>query len=322
MNAELPDWIANVPMKTVGVLCASHIFGKNIESRQVLLSGKRYLYNAVENVVGYVLNPILPRVTFDPDDENMALGEAGKALRNIRDCFNYIFLVQVEYFKILRKIWPDRFKMPGSGADFNINMFSAKGPTLINSERRYLILSKIDGAQPFDLKLDWNADFDWVEDNVRRYFRRRLRQAQEAYANTVELAAWYSGCDKGLIIPLKTIMDDLSRYFEHLGRAAYFMARKEGRENAAPTIREHLVQSVHHLEQFIVDMLRLNVYTIIKHDKERLSDTHLAEVIRVRSTDESYGGQEQFETLRESYLSVLDVVYQEIAFRPAATVGA
>ena len=316
--SSMPEWIRQVPLKTVGVLCATHIFGKNIESRQIVLAGKRYFHNAVENVVGYVLNPILPAIDTagadapkDPD--------AATALRNIRDCFNFIFHIQVEYFKVLAKLRPERFRSKRTGTEFNLNQFMAKGPTLINSEKRYLILAKIDGAQPYDLNLDWNAEFDWVDDYVRERFRRSLSHAQDAYANTLHLGEWYTGRDKNLIIPLKTIMDDLSEYFEHLGLAAYLMARngKRRSDDNVMLIRDNLMETCRHLERFTIDMLRVTVFSIVKHDLDRLDDRTLDGVVRVRAEDESYVGRNGYETRHDSYSAMIDRLYEAVGYTAA-----
>ena len=313
MTSSLPEWIANVPLKTVGVLCATHIFGKNIESRQIVLAGKRYFHNAVENVVNYVLNPILPVLQSSLDQSNT---EAETALRNIRDCFNYIFHIQVEYFKILQRLKPDEFKSKRTGAEFNLNQFMAKGPTLLNSEKRYLILAKIDGAQPFDLHLDWQAEFDWIEDSIRDLFHERLVRAQDAYADTLHLGEWYGARDKNLILPLRTIMDDLSEYFEHLGTAAYLMARnaKKPRYEFIMQIRENLLATCRHLERFCVDMMRLNVFSIVKHDLERLTCKDIDAVVRVRATEEASPGHDGFARRFEEYGDILPELYQRIGF--------
>ena len=182
MTNNLPKWIANVPLQSVGVLCATHIFGKNIESRQIALAGKRYFHNAVENVVGYILNPILPR--FDKIANFEQCGPAESiALRHVLDCFNFIFHIQVEYFKILARLYPERLRSRKTGIDLNINQFMAKGPTLLNSEKRYLILARLDGVQPYDLNLNWNAEFDWIDDLMHERFHNRLLQAQDRYAD-------------------------------------------------------------------------------------------------------------------------------------------
>ena len=315
MTSNMPEWLRQVPLKTVGVLCATHIFGKNIESRHIVLAGKRYFHNAVENVVGYVLNPILPKL--DGDTLDNPEPHAAAALANVRDCFNFIFHIQVEYFKTLSRLFPDRFRSKKTGAEFNLNQFMAKGPTLINSEKRYLILSRVDGAQPFDLDLDWGADFNWIDDDIRRLFRSRLRLAQDVYAETLTLGKWYAGRDRNLIIPLKTIMDDLSEYFEHLGLAAYAMA-KNGRhpsdENLA-AIRENLVATCRHLERFTMDLLRLGVFSIIKHDLDRLGEQNIGRVIRVRAEDESYAVRSGFDTRYIEYEDTLHGLYEAIGYK-------
>ena len=319
-TANMPEWLRQVPLKTVGVLCATHIFGKNIESRQIVLAGKRYFHNAVENVVGYVLNPILPPLT----SAQMANPDSGAmvALRNIRDCFNFIFHIQVEYFKAWARLKPERFRSKKTGAEFHLNQFMAKGPTLINSEKRYLLLSRIDGAQPFDLNLNWNAEFDWIEDAIRERFRNRLRLAQEAYADTLRLGEWYSRREKNLIIPLKTIMDDLSEYFDHLGLAAYLMAKKGSRnseENVAG-IRSNLLETCRHLERFTIDMLRMNVFSIVKHDLERVGEQALDDVVRVRAGDESDIGQLGFGFRHEEYAGLLSELYRAVGFESESKV--
>lgn len=315
MTANLPDWTAHVPLKTVGVLCATHIFGKNIETRHTVLAGKRRFHNAVESVVGYILNPILPSFAADAAGEDH---DAEASLRNIRDCFGYIFHIQVEYFKLLQKLMPDRFRSKKTGAEFHLNQFSAKGPTLINSERRYLILSKIDGAQPYDLDLDWNAEFDWLEDAIRDLFRDRLFMAQDAYADTLRLGEWYSARDKNLILPLKTIMDDLSEYFDHLGLAAYLMARNGRRRDEAntPLIRENLLETCRHLERFCIDMMSMNVFSIVKHDLERLGSERVEKIIRVRAGDSAYAGHYGFQRRREEYTDLLVDLYEAVEFSP------
>lgn len=310
---NLPAWIGNVPLRTAGVLAAVHIFGKNIESRQIVLAGKRYFHNAVENVVGYVLNPILPPLHTDGDLDE----EAVTALRNIRDCFNYIFQIQIEYFKILTRLRPERFRNRKTGAEFNLNQFAAKSPTLLNSEKRYLILSKVDGAQPFDLDINWNAEFDWVDDTVRVLFHKRLLAAQEAYADILQLGEWYASRDKNLIIPIRTIMDDLSEYFEHLGLAAYLMARKSHKRNGdadAGTIRNHLIEACRHLGRFAVDLLRMSVFSIVKHDLAFLGDSRLDAVIRTRAEDESFDGPNGFEIRHQRYGALLDKLYAAIGY--------
>lgn len=311
--SSMPEWLRQVPLKTVGVLCATHIFGKNIESRQIVLAGKRYFHNAVENVVAYVLNPILPPIA-GPDGK--VDKEAAAALRNVRDCFNFIFHIQVEYFKLLSKLRPDAFKSKRTGAVLHLNQFMAKGPTLINSEKRYLILSRIDGAQPYELDLDWEAEFDWTGDDIRRRFRLRLAQAQDAYAAALRLGDWYAGRDRNLIMPLRTIMDDLSEYFEHLGLAAYLMAKngKKPADENRDMIREHLTATCRHLERFCVDMQRISVFSIVKHDLERLPDANLAGVIRVRAEDEGYAGRDGADKRHEDYSVLLGDLYRAIGF--------
>ena len=316
--SSMPEWIRQVPLKTVGVLCATHIFGKNIESRQILLAGQRYFHNAVENVVAYVLNPILPPLDNIPPGTTPD-AEAATALRNIRDCFNFIFHIQVEYFKLLLRLKPEGFKSKRTGAVFNLNQFMAKGPTLINSEKRYLILSRVDGAQPYDLDLDWNVEFDWVDDSIRRRFRRRLAQAQDAYADTLNLGEWYAGRDKNLIIPLKTIMDDLSEYFEHLGLAAYLMARngKRRTDMNLAQIRGNLIDACRHLERFTVDMLRVGVFSIVKHDLDRLDENNLDAVIKVRADDDKHVGYGGFDNRYEGYREILNRLYHVVGFSVA-----
>ena len=322
MTTNLPEWLKNVPLKTVGVLCATHIFGKNIESRQIVLAGKRYFHNAVESVVGYVLNPVLPALDMSADEPEACAGDAALALRNVRDCFNFIFHIQVEYFKILNRLFPARFKSRRTGSEFNLNQFMAKGPTLINSEKRYLILSKIDGTQPYDLNLDWNAEFDWVEERIRENFRDRLLLAQEAYADTLRLGEWYSGRDKNLIIPLKTIMDDLSEYFDHLGLAGYLMARngKRRSDENIQLIRENLLETCRHLERFTVDMLRMNVFSVVKHDMDKLDEDVMDAVIRVRAGDDAYVGHYGFEARHEEYATLLARLYDAAGFRTESSV--
>jgi hypothetical protein len=316
MTSSLPEWLGNVPLKTVGVLCATHIFGKNIESRQIVLAGKRYFHNAVENVVGYVLNPILPPLE-PPDGAPSSLGgEATTALRNIRDCFNYIFHIQVEYFKILQRLRPEGFRSK-SGVEFNLNQFMAKGPTLINSEKRYLILSRVDGAQPYDLRLNWNAEFDWVDDALRERFRDRLHLAQEAYAAILRMGEWYyGGRDKNLILPLKTIMDDLSEYFEHLGLAAYLMTRKLDRNSpeTRELIRDNLIETCRHLERFCINMLRVNVFSIVKHDLDRLDAASIDAGVRARAVDESYVGRDGFDHRHREYATILGKLFHRIGY--------
>lgn len=318
MSSNLPSWMENVPLKTVGVLCAVNIFGKNVETRHIALTGKRYLHNAAESVVHYVLNPMLP--SLDPpggNPENLT-GERETALRNVRDCFNFIFHIQVEYFKTLKKLRPERFQSKKTGNDFNLNMFAGKSPTLINSEKRYLILAKLDGVQPFSLDLDWNAEFVWPSDELRRMFRDRLFLAQEAYAEALRLGEWYSLREKNLIIPLKTIMDDLSEYFEHLALAAYLMARKKrdsGQENQ-PEIASNLREACRHLERFTLAMLRMNLFSLIKHDIGQLNDGLLESVIRLRVEDDIKIFPNDLDERRFEYARVLRTLYQAVGFAP------
>ncbi len=254
MTSKLPDWLAQVPVKTVGVLCAVTIFGKNIESRQIVLAGKRYFHNAVENVVNYALNPILPDLSHLSGDYNAAAADpedsALIALKNVTDCFNYIFHIQIEYFKLLKQLVPERFRFR-TGKELHLNQFAGKSPTLINSEKRYLILSRVDGAQPYDLDIDWYAEFDCRDNQLEELFRDRLFQAQEAYAGTLHLSEWYNARDRNLIIPLKVILDDLSDYFSHLGRAAYHMAKnsKHANHEDENQVKTNLHQAVRHLER-------------------------------------------------------------------------
>lgn len=319
MTTKLPSWIANVPLKTVGVLCATHIFGKNIDTRHIVLAGRHHLRSAVENVVGYILNPILPPIPASPHGPIALNDKARTAVMNIRDCFNYIFHIQVEYFKILHRIRPERFRSPRTGVDLHLSAFAAKGPTLINSEKRYLILSKIDGAQPFDLDLDWNAQFDWTDDRIRELFRLRLGLAQDAYGVTLKLGSWYAGRDKNLIIPLKTIMDDLSEYFEHLGIAAYVMARKRmDADEKRTAIRENLFAACRHLERFVIDMLRVNMFSIVKHDLDKLDAGLLDAVIKVRADDDHFIMRPNLDERRIKYDGILRDLYRRIEFEPAA----
>ena len=324
MTSKLPEWIGQVPLKTVGVLCATHLFGKNIESRQILLAGKRYFHNAVENVVGYVLNPILPPLNTALDAGASADSDAVVALKHIRDCFNFIFHIQIEYFKVLEKLFPKRFVLPGSGRELKLNQFMAKEPTLINSERRYLILAKVDGVQPFDLNLDWNAEFDWISESVRTDFHSRLVAAQDAYAETLRLGEWYAGRDKNLIMPLRTILNDLSAYFDHLGLAGYLMARRVDRTSpeTSVAIRQHLAATCEHLERFVVDMLRVNVFSIIMHDRDRLDGAAVGKAIRARAEDEGYIGNAGYEARCKLYLDALDTLHKQVGYNPPESVNA
>lgn len=317
------EWASQVPLKTVGVLCATHIFGKNIESRQILLSGKRYFHNAVENVVGYVLNPILPEMGMPTGDTTQTQeldGEAGAAVRHIRDCFNFVFQIQAEYFKVLYKLMPERFRSRRTGVEFTLNQFTAKGPTLINSEKRYRILSRIDGAQPFDLNLNWNADFDWISEDIRVRFHQCLLEAQDAYAEALHLGEWYASRQKNMIMPLRTIMDDLSIFFDHLGLSAYLMARKKDRssEETSAQIRVGLREACRHLERFTVDMLRANMFSIVMCDRDRLGSTLLERVVMTRAEDDGYAGRFDYPARRGLYLKTLQGLYAEIGFTPPA----
>ncbi|MDR1745226.1 MAG: hypothetical protein LBS30_05685 [Planctomycetota bacterium] len=317
MTSKLPNWIASVPLQSVGVLCATHIFGKNIESRQIVLAGKRYFHNAVENVVGYILNPILPPLGAGAD-----FGQGGQeestALRHILDCFNFIFHIQVEYFRILARMYPERLRSRKTGVDLNINQFMAKGPTLLNSEKRYLILSRLDGVQPYDLDLDWNAEFDWIDDRVRERFRARLLQAQDCYADTLKLSEWYGARSKNLILPLKIIMDDLSEYFEHLGLAAYLMARKRNRRDGETreSICFNLLDACRHLERFCLDMLRTNVFSIAKYDLERMDAKSVESILRVRAEDDLHLGHNGFDKRYQEYHEALHALYRNIEYVP------
>ncbi len=317
MITEMPEWLANVPLKTVGVLCAVNIFGKNIESRQIALAGKRYFHNAVENVINYALNPMLPPL------DNVKLGEGAScdeetavALENVCDCFNYIFHIQIEYFRLLYRVRPERFIVKKSGRELNLNQFAGRSPTLINSEKRYLILSKIDGAQPYDLAMDWNADFVWPDAAARQLFHKRLATAQDAYADTLELGEWYRNRDRNLIIPLKTILDDLSVYFSFLGQAAYLMARKRDKDQPGTlaAINDNLAMATRHLEHFILDMGRMNIFTIVKHDLDRLDQNSVSAVIKARAEEETRARGENFDRKNSDHLEILDELYRSIGF--------
>lgn len=314
--ANLPPWLHNVPLKTVGVLAAAHIFGRNIANRHNILSGQTYLHNAVENVVNYVLNPILPNLNISPDDPASFGPAQAMALRNIRDCFNYIFHIQVEYFKILHRLRPERFRSPKTGNEFNLNQFRAKGPTLLNSEKRYLILSRLDGTQPFDLDLNWDADFNWVEDKNRRLFRNRLLLAQDAYTTTLRLGDWYMSRERSLVIPVRTIAENLIPYFDYLGNAAYLMARQEKNRTAdwEQVISQNLVSSCLRLEQFTVDLQRTNLYTIARYDLGKLGGGSLDAVVKVRAEDRI--GHLGFKRRYEKYTRVLSRLYRTLEFEP------
>ncbi len=318
MSSNLPPWMDNVPLKTVGVLCAVHMFGKNIETRQIVLSGKRYLHNAVESVIGYVLNPVLPPLDLPVDNPDALTGEADIALRNIRDCFNYIFHIQVEYFKTLKRLRPGRFRSRRSGGEFNINMFAGKSPTLINSEKRYRILCKLDGVQPFSLDIDWDAEFDWTSEELRQQFRDRLFLAQEAYASALRLGEWYRAREKNLIIPLKTIMDDLSEYFEHMGLAAYIMARHRvaSVEQYETKVAENIREACRHLDRFALAMMRMNLFSIVKHDLDRLGDDAMAAVIRIRAEDDVHIFRKDIAERQLEYMRLLRSLYRAIGFTP------
>jgi hypothetical protein len=305
-----------VPLKTVGVLCAVNIFGKNIETRHTALSGKRYLHNAVESVVNYVLNPMLPSLGAQGDALENLTNEQERALQNIRDCFNFIFHIQVEYFKTLNRLRPERFQSKKTGERFHLNTFAGKAPTLINSEKRYLILAKLDGVQPFSLDLDWNAEFVWPSDEIRRLFRDRLFAAQEAYAGTLRLGEWYSLRDRTLIIPLKTIMDDLSEYFDHLAFAAYLMARNSYKpvEEYEAKVVTNLRESCRYLERFALTMLRMNLYSVIKHDISLLDDELLKRVIQLQAEDDIWILPGDFDARRLEYADVFQSLYQAIGF--------
>jgi|GEM_PF-2158497 hypothetical protein len=324
MTAKLPDWLPQVPVKTVGVLCAVTMFGKNIESRQIVLAGKRYFHNAVENVVNYALNPILPDLSHLSGDYNAAMADpedsAIIALKNVTDCFNYIFHIQIEYFKLLKQLLPERFRFK-NGKELHLNQFAGKSPTLINSEKRYLILSRIDGAQPYDLDIDWSAEFNCLDDQLEDLFRDRLFQAQEAYAGTLHLSDWYNNRDRNLIIPLKVILDDLSYYFSHLGRSAYHMAKNSRRDSQEDQeqIKDNLHQAVMHLERFTLDLARMNIFTIVKHDRDKLTDQNLSAVVKARAADDSRFGENPFESQQQIYGSILMDLFQTIGYAPATS---
>lgn len=327
MTVKIPDWLPQVPVKTVGVLCAVTVFGKNIESWQIVLAGKRYFHNAVENVVNYALNPILPNLSHLEGDYNAAMSDtedsAILALKNVTDCFNYIFHIQIEYFKLLKQLLPERFRFK-SGKELHINQFAGKSPTLINSEKRYLILSRIDGAQPYDLDIDWNAEFNCLDDQLEDLFHDRLFQAQEAYAGTLNLSEWYNNRDRNLIIPLKVILDDLSYYFSYLGRSAYHMAKNSKKDNQddQEQIISNLHQAVMHLERFTLDLARMNIFTIVKHDRDKLTDQNISAVVKARAADDSRFGENPFEGQQEIYGSILADLFQTIGYAPATAFAA
>lgn len=320
MTASLPEWITNVPLKTVGLLCAVHIFGKNIEGRHTALTGRRYIRSAVENVVNYALNPILPPLSTYDRTPAGGKSDAMIALRNVRDCFNYIFHIQIEYFKILYKLHPEEFKSKKTGVEFNLNRFSAKNPTLINSEKRYLILCKIDGAQPYDLNLNWNAEIDWIDEAIQERFQNRLLTAQEAYASTLRLGEWLTTRERNPIIPLATIMDNLDQYFGYLSLAAYHMARnaKVRQDENLLLIKVNLLRACGYLERFVIDMLRMNALSIVKHDLGKLGREHVESVVRVRAEEDVHVGSQGFDRRYEGYNTLLNQLYEIIEFAPAA----
>ena len=327
MTSKLPDWLAQVPVKTVGVLCAVTMFGKNIESRQIVLAGKHYFHNAVENVVNYALNPMLPDLSHLAGDYNAAAADpqdsALVALKNVTDCFNYIFHIQIEYFKLLKQLIPDGFRFK-TGKELHLNQFAGKSPTLINSEKRYLILSRIDGAQPYDLDIDWNAEFDCFDGQLEDLFRDRLFQAQEAYAGTLNLSDWYKNRDRNLIIPLRVIIDDLSYYFSCLGRSAYHMA-KNSRKNSQEDhdqIQNSLRQAVMHLERFTLDLARMNIFTIVKHDRDKLTTQNISACVKARAADDSRFGENPFESQQQIYGSILSDLFRTIGYAPSPALAA
>lgn len=316
-DGPLPPWISNVPLKTVAVLCATTIFGKNVEARYILLAGKRYFHNTLENVVQYALNPILPPLDSFSKVEAARNPEAALALMNIRDCFNYIFHIQVDYFKILAKLMPDRLRSDKSGTILHLNQFAAMSPTLENSKRRYLVLSRIDGVQPYDLDLDWDAEFDWIEKSFEDTFTERLSVAQDAYIAALRLGEWYSSRERTLIIPLKTIMTDLTVYFDNLSQAAYTMAvnSKRPSEDNIQLIKRRLIITCLRLERFALDMMRVNVATVVKHDMDRLDGDCVEEAIRIRAEDDFRGSNTDFHRHRDGYTRLLDRLYKQIGFK-------